>query len=103
MGHRLRRGDLVIALIGAANRDPARYAEPDRFDITRREGSHLAFGSGPHVCIGAGLSLLEATITLRKVSQRWPTLRLRDTQPRWNTNALRGLQRLDVVSGHAAG
>lgn len=103
-GHRLRRGDLVIALIGAANRDPARYAEPDRFDISRREGSHLAFGSGPHVCIGAGLSLLGATITLRKVSQRWPTLRLRDTQPRWNTNAaLRGLQRLDVVSGHAAG
>lgn len=96
-GQRLRRGQLVIAFIGAANRDPARFTTPDRFDITRCEGSHLAFGSGPHVCIGAGLSMLEADITLRALMRRWPDLRLRDAVPRWNGNAaLRGLRCLPV-------
>lgn len=98
-GHRLRRGDLVVALIGSANHDPARYADPERFDITRREGSHLAFGSGPHVCIGAGLALLEADITLRAMARRWPTLQLVETDPVWNGNpALRGLTHLRVRS-----
>jgi cytochrome P450 len=94
---RLRRGELVIALIGAANRDPARYDDPDALDITRREGGHLSFGSGPHVCIGAGLSLLEADIAFRHVMQRWPDLRLVDGEARWNGNAaLRGLSALPV-------
>lgn len=101
-GHTLRRGELVIALIGSANRDPARYTEPERFDITRGEGSHLAFGSGPHVCIGAGLSMLEADITLRALMRRWPGLRMIDAEPQWNGNAaLRGLLRLPVRCGGA--
>ncbi|WP_341644338.1 cytochrome P450 [Thauera sp. SDU_THAU2] len=96
-GRTLRRGELLIALIGSANRDPARYTDPERFDITRGEGSHLAFGSGPHVCIGAGLSMLEADITLRALMRRWPDLRLADAEPPWNGNAaLRGLLRLPV-------
>lgn len=96
-GQVLRRGDLVIALTGAANRDPARYGNPDAFDITRRDGSHLSFGSGPHVCIGAGLSLLEADIVLRAVMQRWPNLSLAQPRVEWNGNAaLRGLVRLPV-------
>ena len=96
-GHTLRRGELVIALSGAANRDPARYADPDVFDITRRDGSHLSFGSGPHVCIGAGLSMLEAEIVLRQLMQRWPGLRLTGATPQWNGNAaLRGLACLPV-------
>lgn len=98
-GHTLRRGDLVLAMIGAANRDPDRFADPDTFDIHRREGSHLSFGSGPHVCIGAGLALLEAEVTLRDVMRRWPTLRLADSSPQWNGNAgLRGLARMTVRS-----
>jgi cytochrome P450 len=96
-GQRLRRGELVIALIGAANRDPARYDDPDAFDITRREGSHLSFGSGPHVCIGAGLSLMEADIAFRHLLQRWPDLRLLDGEARRNGNAaLRGLSALPL-------
>ncbi|MFS2215988.1 cytochrome P450 [Telluria sp. Tellsp104] len=96
-GTTLGRGDLVIALIGAANRDPERFADPDTFDITRRAGSHLSFGSGPHVCIGAGLSLLEADVVLRAVLRRWPTLRMLDAAPRWNGIAgLRGLAALPV-------
>jgi cytochrome P450 len=96
----LRRGDLVIALIGAANRDPARYDKPDVLDVTRREGTHLSFGSGPHVCIGAGLSLLEADIAFRHIMHRWPAMQLADPQPRWSGNAaLRGLSSLPVVTG----
>jgi hypothetical protein len=97
-GTTLKRGDLVIALIGAANRDPGRFADPDTFDITRRAGSHLSFGSGPHVCIGAGLSLLEADVMLRAVIRRWPQLAMREAIPRWNGIAgLRGLASLRVV------
>ncbi len=101
-GHTLRRGELVIALTGAANRDPARYADPDVFDITRRDGSHLSFGSGAHVCIGAGLSMLEAEIVLRQVMQRWPALRLTAATPQWNGNAaLRGLASLPLCADPA--
>jgi hypothetical protein len=97
-GTNLKRGDLVIALIGAANRDPGRFADPDTFDIARRAGSHLSFGSGPHVCIGAGLSLLEADVVLRAVLRRWPGLALADAAPRWNGIAgLRGLASLRVA------
>ncbi|HQS65275.1 MAG TPA: cytochrome P450, partial [Acidovorax defluvii] len=59
-GQLLRRGDLVVPLIGAANRDPARYAQPDMLDIMRSDGGSLSFGSGPHVCIGAALTRMEA-------------------------------------------
>jgi cytochrome P450 len=96
-GHTLHRGDLVIALIGAANRDPERFAVPDTFDITRRESSHLSFGSGPHVCIGATLALLEAEVTLRQVVRRWPDLRLAESTTSWNGNpGLRGLSKLQL-------
>ncbi|HEX8605376.1 MAG TPA: cytochrome P450, partial [Pseudoduganella sp.] len=99
-GHTLHRGDLVIALIGAANRDPERFAAPDTFDITRREGSHLSFGSGPHVCIGATLALLEAEVTLRQMVRRWPALCLAETSAIWNGNpGLRGLSKLQLCTG----
>jgi len=52
-GQLVRPNDLVVALIGAANRDPMRYEQPDRLDVTRRQGDSLSLGSGPHVCIGA--------------------------------------------------
>jgi len=96
-GRRLRRGDLVVALIGAANRDPARFRNPDKLDITRREGSHLSFGHGPHVCIGAALTLMEAEIVFRVLLADWPDLALVDAEPHWNGNPVyRGLARLPV-------
>jgi cytochrome P450 len=102
-GTTLARGDLVIAMIGAANRDPDRFIDPDTFDIGRRAGSHLSFGSGPHVCIGAGLSLLEADVVLRAVLRRWPGLALADAVPRWNGIAgLRGLAALPVAAAVSA-
>lgn len=96
-GHELERGQLVIALIGAANRDPMRYTAPDGLDITRREGANLSFGHGPHVCIGAALTMMEAEVGFRAVMTRWPGLALVDESPHWNGNPVyRGLAKLLV-------
>lgn len=99
-GQTLQRGDLVVPLIGAANRDPVRHPEPDRLDIAGRDGGSVSFGSGPHVCIGAMLTRMEAEVTLRLLLQRMPRLRLSEGPPQWVTNpAYRGLQALHVVTG----
>lgn len=101
-GQWLRRGDAVIVLIGAANRDTARFIEPERFDITRRGRASLAFGTGAHVCIGASLSLMEAELVLAALLRRWPGLRLADAAPAWQGNPLyRGLRRLPVWLGES--
>lgn len=99
-GKTLKRGDLVIALIGSANRDPAHYANPDRFEVERRTSGPLSFGGGPHVCIGAGLALMEAEIVFGRLSRRFPNLRLVDAKPRWNGNTVyRGLSAMPVQCG----
>ncbi|MBT2332776.1 cytochrome P450 [Variovorax paradoxus] len=96
-GRQLRRGDLVVPLIASANRDPARYAEPDRLDVARRGGGLLSFGAGAHVCIGASLTLMEAEIVFGRLLRRLPGLRLVDAQPCWSGNAVyRGLSALQV-------
>lgn len=96
-GRQLRRGDLVVALIASANRDPARHAEPDRLDVARRGSGLLSFGAGAHVCIGASLTLMEAEIVFGRLLRRWPRLSLVDTQPQWSGNAVyRGLSALPV-------
>jgi cytochrome P450 len=96
-GQPLRRGELVLGLIGAANRDPRRYAEPNRLDIGRRAFAPLSFGSGPHVCIGAALTMMEAEIVFGKLMRRWPALALAQPRPRWNRNPVyRGLATLEV-------
>jgi len=102
-GQQLRRGDLVVALIASANRDPVRYAVADRLDIARRPGGLLSFGAGPHVCIGAGLTLMEAEIVFGRLLRRFPRLRLADPRPRWSGNAVyRGLSALPVRQDVAA-
>mgnify|MGYP001233834604 CR=1 FL=1 len=95
-------GDIVIPpqqtvyfMVGAANRDPAVFAEPDRFDITRSPNPHLAFGAGIHYCVGAPLARLEAQIAFTRILQRFPTLELADAAPRWRKLInLRGLETL---------
>src|SRR5262245_47820237 len=71
-GRRFRRGQLVVCLLGAANHDPARFPEPDRLDVTRADRGHLAFGLGPHVCLGAPLARLEAELALAGLLRRFP-------------------------------
>ncbi|MFJ2988040.1 cytochrome P450 [Collimonas sp. NPDC087041] len=96
-GQVMKKGDLVIPLIGAANHDPAKFTDPDRLDIRRNEGAHLSFGYGPHVCIGATLTYLEAEIAMRSVMQRLPQLGLVGDTQSWGENAVyRSLNRLPL-------
>jgi cytochrome P450 len=97
-GVTLPAGDRVTILLAAANRDPAAFDRPDRFDLTRTDNRHLAFSSGPHFCLGAALARLEGQIALSSLVTRFPDLALADEQLEWNpTTTLRGLQRLPVT------
>jgi len=66
---KISRGEQVLIVLGAANRDPARYPDPDRLDLTRTGTPHLAFGAGPHFCVGAGLARLEAQETFKRIAR----------------------------------
>lgn len=97
-GQHLKRGDLVVPLIGSANRDPARHPQPDVLDIEHRDGGSISFGSGPHVCIGAMLTRMEAEVVFKHVLQRMPHVQLADAPAQWSANpAYRGLEQLQVV------
>ncbi len=97
-GHQLRRGQLVILQIAAANRDPQRFSNPDQLDIRRDEGNHLAFGHGPHVCIGATLTYMEAELAMRALLRVLPDLQLQPQGWRWDGNqAYRGLTTLPLT------
>ena len=94
-----KRQAMALSLRGA-NRDPAAFEDPHRFDITRKKSPHVAFGGGAHICIGAPLARLEAQIALARLFVRFPNLRLADpaTEPVWRTLPFfRGLERLDVL------
>ncbi len=96
-GQQLKRGDLVIALIGAANRDERIYSAPDELNFHRRAAPMLSFGSGAHVCIGAALTQMEAQMLFAKLLRREP-LTLAQTSAQWNGNPLyRGLTELWVT------
>ena len=93
-GRRLRAGEKVIALIGAANRDPAAFGNPEALDIGRGERSHLSFGRGIHYCLGASLAVMEARIAFRGLLDRFPSIRLA-SEPRYRDGiVLRGAESL---------
>jgi cytochrome P450 len=90
----LRPGQVAAVMIAAANRDPAVFLEPHRFDIGRRGPPHIAFGGGPHLCIGAALARMEARIAIGRLIERFPELRLADPDapPQWRSHpAFHGL------------
>jgi len=90
-GKRVKRGQLVALLLGSANRDPARFPEPDRLDLGRSENRHFAFGHGSHFCLGAQLARLEAQVALRGLLRRFPDFRGAPDPPDWKRSAvLRG-------------
>lgn len=96
-GTQLQRGQVVVLMTGAANRDPAQFPGPNSFDITRTDSRPLTFGHGPHICIGMTLAYLETEIVLATLLQRLPNVRLHSRTPDWNNNfMLRGLHRLPL-------
>jgi cytochrome P450 len=101
-GVSIPKGSLVLGLLGAANRDPAHFAEPDRLDLGRDEPRHLAFGSGIHYCLGAPLARLEAQVAIGTLLRRFPALALAEERPSWRpSSTLRGLDALPVALGSA--
>jgi cytochrome P450 len=95
LGQKIEPGESIFCLINAANRDPEAFERPDELDLGRRKNPHLAFGGGPHYCIGAQLARLEAEIAFRRLMTRAP-LALAG-QPTWRDCVnLRGLQQLPV-------
>lgn len=101
-GQRIEKGQLAYLVRGAANRDPAKFPDPDRIDIRRKSTGHVALGAGVHYCIGAGLARLEGTAALAELSTRMPDLHLIEGRPhRWRADNLqfRGLATLPAASG----
>jgi cytochrome P450 len=99
-GMLIRKGQAVIAVMAAANRDPARFPEPDKLDITRQDNRHLAFGYAAHFCFGAPLARIEAQVAFEKLLKRFPKVALEPGKLEWRHNlGLRGLMALPVSLG----
>ncbi len=100
-GHHIETGSFVLALLGAANRDPIHFSEPERLDVGRDEGAPISFGGGIHFCLGAALARLEGQIVIDRLLDRFATMELVGGQPTYRDSlTLRGLVDLRV---HFAG
>jgi len=97
-GKQLRKGDIITAVLGAANRDPARFEDPDRLDITRNIGTQdVIFGQGIHICLGIHLARMEIQIALGTLLRRLGSIQLQSEQLHWRNNVVfRGLTTLPV-------
>ena len=97
-GQTIQKGEKMLLCLGAANRDPAKFSNPDRFDLLRKENHHLAFGDGIHRCLGAALARIQAEIAINSLVQKLPNLKLASDKLEWRKNiALRGLKALPVT------
>jgi pimeloyl-[acyl-carrier protein] synthase len=97
-GRSIPAGEMLSAVIGAANRDPAQFPDPDRFDITRDPNRHIAFATGIHFCLGAPLARTEARVAFARLFEQLPNLRLVHDEGDWiPSTRLRGLQSLAIT------
>jgi cytochrome P450 len=94
--HVIAPKEFVMLLLGSANRDPARFDHPDTLDLQRSNKRQLAFGLGPHFCLGAALARLEGQLAIRALVERLPVLELTDAPRRRRHFYLRGLERLPI-------
>jgi len=88
-GRRIGPGQLLILLLGAANRDPEQFADPDRLDLTRRPNRHLSFGVGPHGCVGAWMARFGLVIAIEAILHRQTSFRRGRARLEWNFPAIR--------------
>jgi hypothetical protein len=96
-GKQIRKRQAVIAVMAAANRDPERFPEPDRFDVARTDNRHLAFGYAAHFCFGAPLARMEGQVAFAALLKRFENIQLASQDLAWRTNlGLRGLNSLKV-------
>jgi pimeloyl-[acyl-carrier protein] synthase len=96
-GATIAPGQQVVVLVGSANHDSERFADPDRLDVRRGDDEHLSFGGGSHYCLGASLARLEAQVAIGAIVSELPKLRLATGEPEWReTLTLRGLKSLPV-------
>jgi cytochrome P450 len=99
-GRSIRKGEQVVLVVGAANRDPSQFPDPDRLDIARVDNRHLSLGGGIHFCLGAPLARAEGQIAIGELASRFPKLALAaGTMERRETVTLRGLKSLLVAIG----
>ncbi|TCP50838.1 hypothetical protein EV191_107102 [Tamaricihabitans halophyticus] len=99
-GTRIPANRLIVLFLGGANRDPAVFAEPTRFDADRPNNrEHLAFSSGIHYCLGAGLARIEGEVALRELFRRYPHLRAAGTPLRREGRTIRGLRSMPMHTG----
>jgi len=97
-GREIPAGSIVVFLLSAANRDPERFSNPERFDIERQPNRHLAFSFGRHFCLGAMLARIEMEIAFRAFARRLPDLQLGGEELKWRpTMGIRGLEALPVI------
>ena len=96
-GAELAAGSLVHLSIASANRDPARFSEPDRFDVGRADNRHLSFGFGAHFCLGASIARMEGRVAFETLLRRFGSIEIVGDVPRWaGDTALRTLERFPV-------
>ena len=96
-GKTIKKGDYVVALFGAANRDPQQFPDPHRFDIARTPNRHLGFGVGAHACVGGSLGHLIGQVAIQTLFERWPRMNLNTPKADWNGHgSIRGLRSLIV-------
>lgn len=101
-GEPVAAGQLVVLALAGANRDPAVFAQPQRFDVTRTDADrHIAFSQGIHYCLGAGLARMEGEIGLRALFERFPDLTAAGPPHRRETRLLRGYDAMPVTWGAA--
>lgn len=96
-GQAVRRGDKLVMYYGAANRDPAVFDEPERFDITRKKNPHLAFGTGTHFCAGSHMARLEMRVAFEELLRRYPRARVASAPARLQSNFINGIKSMQVT------
>jgi pimeloyl-[acyl-carrier protein] synthase len=102
-GKQIKKHQAVMAVMAAANRDPERFPDPDRLDITRHDSGHVAFGWGAHFCFGAALARIEGQVAFEEMIRLFPTWSLKPGYLVWRTNlGLRGLTSLPISFSSAS-